>query len=64
MAAKGFGEEFRDELTGKAIMWGPAVAGAVLLGPMGLALGLATSVVLVASGNSSDSPANSEQPEK
>jgi uncharacterized membrane protein len=63
MAAKSFGEDFRDELTGKAVMWGPAIAGAVLLGPVGIALGLAASVAIVASGgdnapqqSGSDSP--------
>lgn len=50
MAGKSFGEEFRDDLTGKAVMWGPALAGAVLLGPVGIALGLAASVAVIASG--------------
>ena len=54
MAAKSFGEDFRDELSGKAVMWGPAIAGAVLLGPVGIALGLAASVAVIASGG--DSP--------
>jgi hypothetical protein len=50
MAVKSFGEEFGEEWAGKAIMWGPAIAGAILLGPVGIALGLAASVVVVASG--------------
>ena len=53
MAGKSFGEEFRDELTGKAVMWGPAIAGAVLLGPVGIALGLAASVAVIASSDGS-----------
>jgi hypothetical protein len=51
MAAKSFGEDFRDELTGKTVMWGPAIAGAVLLGPVGIALGLAASAAVIVSGD-------------
>jgi uncharacterized membrane protein len=50
MAGKSFGEEFGEEFTGKAVMWGPAIAGAILLGPVGIALGLAASVAVIASG--------------
>lgn len=65
MAAKSFGEEFRDELTGKAVMWGPAIAGAVLLGPVGIALGLAASVAIVASGgDSAPQPSGSDSPKE
>jgi hypothetical protein len=64
MAERSFSDDLGKEMAGKAVMWGPAVAGAVLFGPMGLALGLATSVVLAVSGNSSDLPANGEQAEK
>jgi hypothetical protein len=56
MAGRSFSEDLSKEMTGKAVMWGPAIAGAILLGPVGFALGLATSVVLVASGSSSGSP--------
>ena len=63
MAATSFGEDFRDELTGKAVMWGPAIAGAVLLGPVGIALGLAASVALVASGGDNPpQPSGGDQP--
>lgn len=62
MAGKSFGEEFRDELTGKAVMWGPAIAGAVLLGPVGIALGLAASVAIVASGGDNPPPSSSDLP--
>ena len=61
MAAKSFGEEFIEELARKAIMWGPAVAGGLLMGPVGFVLGLATSVVIVASGGSNSPPPRSEQ---
>jgi hypothetical protein len=56
-----FSEDLSKEMTGKAVLWGPAIAGAVLLGPVGFALGLASSVVLVASGNSSSPPSSSKQ---
>ena len=58
--AGSFGDDLRNEMTGKALMWGPAIAGALVLGPLGFALGLATSVVLVASGNSSPPPSSSD----
>ena len=65
MAAKSFGEEFRDELTGKAVIWGPAIAGAVLLGPVGIALGLVASVAVVASGGDGASqPPGSDSPKE
>jgi hypothetical protein len=64
MAGKSFSEDLSNEMAGKAIMWGPAIAGTVLLGPVGLALGLAASVAIVASGGSSkSSPPDGEQPE-
>jgi hypothetical protein len=65
MTGRSFSEDLSNEMTGKAILWGPAIAGAALLGPAGIALGLLTSVVIVASGGSSDSPpSNGEQSEK
>lgn len=64
MAAKSFGEEFRDELTGKAVMWGPAIAGAILLGPVGIALGLVTSAAVIASGGGSPQQPSSGDPPK
>ena len=54
MAGKSFGEELGGEMAGKAIMWGPAIAGAVLLGPVGVLLGLVASVAVVSS--CSDNP--------
>ena len=53
MAAKSFEQEVADELAGKAVMWGPAVAGGLVLGPVGALLGAIASVVIVASGSSS-----------
>lgn len=63
MAGKSFSEDLRNEVTGKAIVWGPAIAGAALLGPAGIVLGLLTSVAIVASDGSSDFPSsNGERP--
>ena len=44
------GELVRDpakELTAKIVVWGPPLLGAALLGPVGVVLGLATSVAIV-----------------
>ncbi len=64
MAGKSFGEEFGEEFAGKAIMWGPAIAGAVLLGPVGIALGLAASAAVIASGGGSPQQPSSGDPPK
>ncbi len=53
MTTKSFQQEVAEELTGKAVMWGPAVAGGLALGPVGALLGAIVSVVIVASGSSS-----------
>ncbi len=62
MAGKSFSEEFGEEFAGKTIMWGPAIAGALLLGPVGIALGLAASVAVIASGGDNSPPPNSDPP--
>ena len=49
MATRTFGQELTQEMGGKAIMWGPAIIGALLLGPLGAWLGLMGSVGIVAS---------------
>jgi hypothetical protein len=50
MAERTFGEgcssEAGKQLTAKAILWGPSLAGLLLLGPAGLLLGFAASVVI------------------
>jgi hypothetical protein len=62
MAGKSFSEDFGKEMTGKAIMWGPAIVGTALLGaPVGIVAGLIASVVLVVSGNSTSPPPTGEQ---
>jgi hypothetical protein len=64
MAGKSFSEEFGDQLAGKAVMWGPAIAGAVLMGPVGIALGLAASVAVIASGGDGPRQPSSGDPPK
>jgi hypothetical protein len=49
MAGRTVGEDVAVELVGKTVIWGPSIAGAILLGPVGFLLGLAASVALVAS---------------
>jgi hypothetical protein len=63
MAGRTLGEDFRNEMAGKAVMWGPAITGAVLAGPVGFVLGLAASVVIVASGGGDNSspPADDQE---
>jgi hypothetical protein len=52
MSGKSFGEEVAGELVRKAVIWGPAIGGAILLGPAGIAVGIATTVAVVCSGSS------------
>lgn len=63
MAGRTFGEELAQELVGKGVIWGPSIAGALLLGPLGILLGLATTAAIVASGSDS-SPPGGEQDRK
>jgi len=49
MADKTLGQDVAQEAVGKAVMWVPAIAGALLLGPFGVLLGLATSVAVMTS---------------
>ena len=56
MAGRTFGEDFRNELTGKALIWGPSIAGAFLLGPAGLLVGAAVAVAIVVSGSDKSPP--------
>ena len=61
MVAKRFGEQVAGELAGKVVMWGPAIAGALLLGPVGALLGLVASVNIAASGRSSSAATDGDQ---
>jgi hypothetical protein len=49
MAEKTFGEEFREEVAGKAAMWGLPFVGAALLGPVVMVLGIAAAAAKVVS---------------
>jgi len=57
MAERTLGEAVATDLAVKAVIWGPSIAGAILLGPVGVLLGAAATVALVASGGD-----NSPQP--
>ena len=59
-----FGRELSKELVGKAVVWGPSIAGALLLGPVGLFLGLATSVAIAESVCGDSSSPSGEAPPK
>jgi hypothetical protein len=50
MPAETVGKALATDLTVKAVIWGPSIVGAILLGPVGVLLGAAVSVALVASG--------------
>jgi len=64
MAAKSFEREVAEELTGKAVMWGPAVAGGLALGPVGALVGAIVSVVIVASGSSASREGEDQSKQK
>jgi hypothetical protein len=54
MAQRTFGEDLATELSVKAAIWGPAIAGTVLLGPLGILLGLVFSAAIATSGGGPD----------
>jgi hypothetical protein len=58
MSGKSFGEEYAGELVGKAATWGPAIAGGLLLGPVGIMVGIAATAAVVCSGSSGDGSAS------
>ena len=62
MSRKSFGQEFAEELIRKAVIWGPPVAGAMILGPAGIVVGAVAAAAIVGSGSSGDnSAANASQ---
>ena len=61
MDERTFGQEMAEELTAKAVIWGPGIAGAILLGPVGILLGLVATAVIVESVSSSSRPPGSDQ---
>jgi hypothetical protein len=56
MAERTLGEAVATDLAVKAVIWGPSIAGAILLGPVGVLLGAAATVALVASGGDNSPP--------
>ena len=54
MTGKSLGQEMAEELGRKAVVWGPPLAGGLLLGPVGIVIGMATTVAIVCSGSSGD----------
>ena len=60
MAAKTLGEAVATDLAAKAVLWGPSIAGAILLGPVGLLLGPAAVVAILASGGDKPSQASAD----
>ena len=50
MAAETLREALAMDLAVKAVVWGPSIAGVMLLGPVGLLLGAAAFVAIVMSG--------------
>jgi hypothetical protein len=60
-AGKRFGEEFGETFAGKAVVWGPAVAGAALSGPVAVLVGLVTSAAIVPSGGGNSPQSGGQQ---
>lgn len=52
MAERSIAEEMGRELAIKAALWGPAVAGAAVAGPVGFFAGLVAGVTIIVSGGS------------
>ena len=48
MAERTIGQEVAREAAGKAVMWIPAIASAIMLGPVGFFAGLVASVAILA----------------
>jgi hypothetical protein len=44
------GQELGEEFIRKAVVWTPPLAGGIILGPVGIAVGLAATVAVVCSG--------------
>jgi len=64
MTRRTFGEEFSRELAGKAVIWGPAVAGAAVAGPVGFAVGAVIGIATILTGGSSSAPPDGGDPPK
>ena len=64
MTRKSFGQEYAEALVSKAVIAGPAIVGGLLLGPVGVAIGIATAVVIAASVSSGGDSATNESQSK
>jgi hypothetical protein len=51
-------ENVAENCSAKAALWGSAVAGAVLMGPLGIVVGAAAAAAIICSGSSDDSSAS------
>jgi len=58
MTGKSYGQEVAEKLVRKAVVWGPPIAGGLLLGPVGVMIGVATTAAIVGSGSSGDGSAS------
>jgi hypothetical protein len=56
MEKNSVGQECLKQVAGQAIMGGPALVGLMLLGPVGIFLGLASSLAIIAAGSNSSDP--------
>jgi hypothetical protein len=63
MAGESIVRDAVTELAGKAVMWIPAIAGTILLGPAGGLLGFAASVAIVTSASSNSPPGGDRNPQ-
>ncbi len=63
MAERSFVKDFGAELAGKALVWGPAIAGTIALGPAGAVLGFAASVAIVAAASNSSPTGGDQRPQ-
>ncbi|MGO9112509.1 MAG: hypothetical protein ACLP9L_25040 [Thermoguttaceae bacterium] len=62
MAERSLLEEAAGELIGKAVVWVPAIAGTIMLGPIGGVLGFAASVAIVGAASNSSPPGGDQAP--
>jgi hypothetical protein len=61
---KNLSEEFGGELAGKAVIWGPAVAGGVVAGPAGAFVGAVIGITAFLLGSNGFSPPPDSDPPK
>jgi hypothetical protein len=59
-----FGEELSGSLVGKAVIWGPTVAGALIAGPAGALVGAVIGLTTFLSGCSGSVPPPQGKPPK